>query len=68
MNDPRLLLMSSYLVNYPFTDRLYEGALAALAHLCQMGPTVIFSDGDVVFLSRTRSSAQACGTRSTAGC
>ena len=33
MNDPRLLLMSSYLVDYPFAERLYEGSLAAIAHL-----------------------------------
>ena len=52
MNDPRLLLMSSYLVDYPFADRLYEGALAALAHLSRLGPTVILSDGDVVFQPR----------------
>jgi FMN phosphatase YigB (HAD superfamily) len=52
MNDPRLLLMSSYLVDYPFADRLYEGALAALAHLRHLGPAVILSDGDVVFQPR----------------
>jgi FMN phosphatase YigB (HAD superfamily) len=52
MNDPRLLLMSSYLVDYPFADRLYEGALAAVAHLRRLGPTVILSDGDVVFQPR----------------
>ena len=52
MNDPRLLLMSSYLVDYPFADRLYEGSLAAIAHLRRLGPTVILSDGDVVFQPR----------------
>jgi FMN phosphatase YigB (HAD superfamily) len=52
MNDPRLLLMSSFLVDYPFADRLYEGSLAALAHLRRLGPTVILSDGDVVFQPR----------------
>ena len=52
MNDPRLLLMSSYLVDYPFADRLYEGSLAALAHLRRLGSTVILSDGDVVFQPR----------------
>ena len=52
MNDPRLLLMSSYLVDYPFADRLYRGALAALAHLRRLGPAVILSDGDVVFQPR----------------
>ena len=52
MNDPRLLLMSSYLVDYPFADRLYEGALAALAHLRRLGAAVILTDGDVVFQPR----------------
>jgi len=52
MNDPRLLLMSSYLVDYPFADRLYEGALATLADLQRLGSVVILSDGDVVFQPR----------------
>jgi len=52
MNDPRLLLMSSFLVDYPFADRLYPGALDAAAHLRTWGPTVILSDGDVVFQPR----------------
>ena len=33
MNDPRLLQMSAFLVDYPFADRLYAGALDAIAHL-----------------------------------
>jgi FMN phosphatase YigB (HAD superfamily) len=52
MNDPRLLLMSSFLVDYPFADRLYPGALEVIAHLRAWGPTVILSDGDVVFQPR----------------
>jgi len=52
MNDPQLLLMSSFLLDYPFADRLYPGALAAIAHLRTFGPTVILSDGDVVFQPR----------------
>jgi phosphoglycolate phosphatase-like HAD superfamily hydrolase len=47
--EPRLLAISSYLVNYPFADRLYPGALDALKHVGGFGPTVILSDGDVVF-------------------
>ena len=27
MNDPRLLMMSSFLVDYPFAERLYPGTL-----------------------------------------
>jgi FMN phosphatase YigB (HAD superfamily) len=52
MNDPRLLRMSSFLVDYPFAERLYPGALAVLAHLGRRGPTVVLSDGDVVFQPR----------------
>jgi len=52
MSDPRLLHMSSYLVDYPFADRLYPDALATIAHLGRWGPTVIVSDGDVVFQPR----------------
>ena len=52
MTDPRLLRMSSYLVDYPFAERLYPGALEAIAHLGRFGATVILSDGDVVFQPR----------------
>lgn len=52
MNDPRLLLMSTFLIDYPFADRLYPGALAAIRQLRTHGPTVIVSDGDVVFQPR----------------
>ena len=50
--DPRLLTMSSFLVDYPFADRLYPGALAVLEHVREWGTTVILSDGDVVFQPR----------------
>jgi FMN phosphatase YigB (HAD superfamily) len=52
MNDPRLLLMSSYLVDYPFAERLYPGALEVIARLRRWGLTVILTDGDVVFQPR----------------
>jgi FMN phosphatase YigB (HAD superfamily) len=52
LNDQRLLLMSSFLVDYPFADRLYPGALDVIAHLRRWGRTVILSDGDVVFQPR----------------
>jgi FMN phosphatase YigB (HAD superfamily) len=51
-NDPRLLQMSSFLVDYPFAERLYPGALETIAHLRSFGPTVVLSDGDVVFQPR----------------
>jgi FMN phosphatase YigB (HAD superfamily) len=50
--DIRLLGMSSYLVDYPFADRLYSGALDVLNRLRSWGQTVILSDGDVVFQPR----------------
>jgi len=50
--DQRLLLMSSFLVDYPFAARLYPDALSVVARLGQFGPTVILSDGDVVFQPR----------------
>ena len=50
--DIRLLAMSSYLVDYPFADRLYPSALDVLSRLRSWGRTVILSDGDVVFQPR----------------
>jgi FMN phosphatase YigB (HAD superfamily) len=49
---PQLLTMASYLVDYPFANRLYPGALEVLARLGRWGPAVIVSDGDVVFQPR----------------
>ena len=52
LHRPELLRMSSWLVDYPFAERLYAGALQALAHARRFGPTVILSDGDAVFQPR----------------
>ena len=52
ISDPRLLQMSSFLLDYPFADRLYAGALDAVAHVRTWGPTVVLTDGDVVFQPR----------------
>jgi FMN phosphatase YigB (HAD superfamily) len=51
-DDHRLLLMSGFLVDYPFADRLFPRALEVVARLAEHGPTVILSDGDVVFQPR----------------
>jgi len=51
-SDPRLLQMSSFLLDYAFADRLYPGALGVIKHLGRWGPTVVLSDGDVVFQPR----------------
>jgi FMN phosphatase YigB (HAD superfamily) len=45
-------MVSLFLVDYPFANRLYPGSLDAIEHLRQWGPTVILSDGDVVFQPR----------------
>jgi len=50
--EPHLLAVSSFLVNYPFANRLYPESLDVLEHLAAWGPTVILSDGDVVFQPR----------------
>ena len=52
LDDPQLLQVSSFLVDYPFAQRLYPGAMAALARCSALGDTVILSDGDVVFQPR----------------
>ena len=51
-DDPRLLQMSSFLIDYPFASRLYPGALEVIEHLNAFGRTVILTDGDVVFQPR----------------
>ena len=48
-DDQRLLLMSSFLVDYPFAERLFPRALEVIDHLGKLGLTVILSDGEVVF-------------------
>ena len=52
IHDPHILRMSSFLVDYPFADRLYPGALDTLTRLKRKWPVVILSDGDAVFQPR----------------
>jgi FMN phosphatase YigB (HAD superfamily) len=51
-NAVELLSMSSYLMDYPFCDRLFPDVLEVLKRLRTIGPTVLLSDGDVVFQPR----------------
>ena len=44
--------MANWLLDYPFAERLYAGALDAVAHVRQWGLPVILSDGDAVFQAR----------------
>jgi FMN phosphatase YigB (HAD superfamily) len=61
--DIRLLSIGAYLMDYPFSERLYARALDVLRHLSTWGPTVILSDGDAVFQPRK---AQAAGITAAA--
>ena len=51
-SDPRLYTLSSFLLDYPFSQRLFPQTLDVLQHLSGLGPTVIVSDGDIVFQPR----------------
>lgn len=52
LHDPRILRMSNWLVDYPFNDRLYPGALDAVKTVRSWAPSAILSDGDAVFQPR----------------
>lgn len=47
--DQHVLTVSSFMVNYPFANRLYPNSLDVLERFRAWGPTVILSDGDAVF-------------------
>ena len=51
-NVSAMLEMSAFLLDYPFGERLYPRATAAIEHLHTLGSTVILSDGDIVFQPR----------------
>lgn len=48
-SDPNFMKLAFFLLDYPFLKRLVPGALEVLKHLSQWGPTVILTDGDVIF-------------------
>src|SRR5919198_4876201 len=50
--DSHALIVSSFLVNYPFANRLFPESLDVVEHVRRWGPAVIVSDGDVVFQPR----------------
>lgn len=52
LHRPEILRMSSWLVDYPFAERLYPGAFEAITQGRRFGPPVILSDGDSVFQPR----------------
>lgn len=47
--DLHILMVSRFLLNYPFANRLFPDALAVVNHMKQRGPVVLVSDGDAVF-------------------
>ncbi|MGB7069529.1 MAG: HAD family hydrolase [Pyrinomonadaceae bacterium] len=50
--DSRLLALSTYLIKYPFSHRLYPNSLDVLDRFKNYGKVVILTDGDVVFQPR----------------
>ncbi len=48
-NDLLLPGISRFLLEYPFSDAVFDGALAAIEHLANWGRPVILSDGDAVY-------------------
>jgi FMN phosphatase YigB (HAD superfamily) len=51
-DDPALLEMSRFLLEFPFPTLLFPRALEAVSHLRTLGHPVVLSDGDVVFQPR----------------
>src|SRR5262245_24588582 len=46
---PHLIQASTFLLNYPFANRLFPGSLDAVERAASWGEVAIVSDGDVVF-------------------
>jgi FMN phosphatase YigB (HAD superfamily) len=51
-HDTHLLAVSDWLIDYPFAERLYPGALEVIGRIRGAARAVILSDGDVVFQPR----------------
>lgn len=51
-DNPQMLGMSEFLLEYPFASRLFPRALEAIAHLRTLGLPAVLSDGDIVFQPR----------------
>jgi FMN phosphatase YigB (HAD superfamily) len=51
-HDLSILKASSFLIDYPFANRLFPNSLDVIERLNAWGPTVILSDGDIVFQPR----------------
>jgi len=51
-SETELLSLSSFLIEYPFGERLFPAALDVLKRLRKLAPTVILAEGDVVLQAR----------------
>ena len=49
LDEPRVLALSCWLIDYPFADRLYPDAMRVLDRARQRATVAILSDGDAVF-------------------
>jgi FMN phosphatase YigB (HAD superfamily) len=50
--DSHVLAVSTFLINYPFANRLFPRSLDVIEHFKRQGPVVILTDGDAVFQPR----------------
>jgi len=50
--EPHILEVSSFLIDYPFANRLFPGSLDVIERFASFGMPAILSDGDVVFQPR----------------
>jgi FMN phosphatase YigB (HAD superfamily) len=52
LDNPQILRVANWLLDYPFVDLLYPGAVETVRHARQLGRAAILSDGDAVFQPR----------------
>ena len=48
----QLSRIASYIIDYPFAERLYDRAFEVIRHLSRFGTSVILTDGDIVLQPR----------------
>jgi FMN phosphatase YigB (HAD superfamily) len=51
-HDVSLLAVSRFLIDYPFSKRIFPDSLDVIEHVNQWGAAVLLTDGDVVFQPR----------------
>ena len=68
-DNPELLHVGQFMLEYPFAQRLYPHALETMAHLRTLGSVTIVSDGDIPEDVRIESpTSQPCFGREICGC